>query len=174
METNNETYYREELHSEDLFQGAVDEFQHWLRFRVKNALVLQIFQQEVHGILLDIDDIKTLLQREITTEKNNHAERATRISNETLPKAKVTYTTTGWFDYTYEDVNSLRVYRDAHNEMVDYIEGMELAGDGWLGNLANAYVEEVYDAAHHEASLAVAQHNIKTASLDRGGFVLIG
>ena len=123
----------------------------WLLFKVKGALVAQIYSSiETDEPGIDISVVKDTILSELTSEKKKNLDQAERIS-EIIPRlAMHGLAANGMYDYTYKDMDNLQKRIEINDQVVEYIEAVEGAGEDGLYGLTESYIKEVQLDAQNE------------------------
>jgi hypothetical protein len=138
----------------------------WLRFRVKNELVAQIFTTaklaDHSEYTIDITAVKNVMISEMDLQKS-HAEEISLHIETLIPVAKGRFIAPDRDPnrYVHSDVTTLEA-RSAIKELaVYYIEALQVKSDDDLHDLTETYIEETLEAARTEVIDYLAYRNNK-------------
>lgn len=146
---------------EDGTIATLHELDSWISFKVKNALVDQIFtgpnageNEDVEKNTLNITSIADMLRAELMIERDKHYQTARQLENVSIPSAQMRsgpeLNSKNPFIYWQDDVDNLLDRVDVHDTMVEYIDTLGLDESDNFRNFTEIYIARTHDRAREE------------------------
>jgi len=128
-------------------------FERWIDFKVKNELITQIFKNiATRDAPINIASVASLIEAEMTSEKDKHSQGAAHLEYSVLPEAHKHSSPihTNEFAYSERDTESLTARVDIHLKMVEHIEENQPKDAEAYHSLAERKIHEQFRSAQTE------------------------